>query len=717
MSVTSLQTATSPTCFLEQSANSSRSAPTKITPARATRRRVSSMKGLLPLTLSSTSSCSSLHSQLPDEALEQRVDDYFPEVLARDLEISKPIFEARSMTAGPPISPSSSSFNDHMDKLKTATPSYRPTFSPYQSAHLRVQTLGAIQERGSMVSFLDQQENDGLNDMTSDSCSATETDTSSIYSAEPPSFLIPHLSIDKKVSKLKLTNEKSPSSNISSISRSECSRNDNSWIEADSDAEDEYREEAGIYSTALHLSPRPPTPPEFEASIGSISVGGNTHNFLHRKAHSVTGPSGIAPLPGQHLSNSMAQTWRPSSTQYPGQMRYPDSPESLCLPMQQCTTSIPSLQSLQYPPESDLSRRTSNTSIKKRAGSHAAEAASMVYESATPEYNHFVSCIDSKHAPRYDGVYIRPSPPPSPLPSVQMWLNGSAQLFSLPFQSDELARVVPLPPDVMENLRVNTACFPATMLESSSLTIETIRAYSRKARNPTADTSPPPSPQFPATMSKQSLWRRVVKRGSQMPSKMRDPHAVGANGLQSPSSSSLESPKPWTSIKNIFGNCSDKMCDALYSHIVAYNYISALVARFPAPMAPGRSCSPIELQGDDIPRKAASLLGLNEASMMNSAAGSVRSAKRNSFMTQRGRDDGRTASPVSTIASQDMAIRNIQTELLRCIRRLIAAARVMSESGSAKEMLVEMDMEDADVLLLRSLCEIVRVNEEVAYIL
>ncbi|KAL7898620.1 hypothetical protein HDV63DRAFT_394273 [Trichoderma sp. SZMC 28014] len=663
------------------------------------------MKGLLPLALSATSSCSSLDSQLPDEALEQRVDDYFPE----------PIFEARSMTAGPPISPSASSFNGHVDKPKVSAVPFRHTFSQYQSTYLRVQALGSIQERHSVASFLDQQENDRLKDMTSDSCSATESDTSSIYSAEPPSFQIPHLSIDKKVSKLPSPTEKPRSSNISSISRSEGSRHDSSWIEADSDAEDEYREEAGIYSSALHLSPRPPTPPDLEASIGSISVGGSTHKYLHRKAHSVAGSSGIAPLPsGQHLSNSMAQTWRPSLTQYPGQMWYPDSPESLYLPIPQRTPSIPSLQSPQYPPESGLSRRTSNASIKKRAGSHTAEAASMTWECATPEYNHFVSCIDSKHASRYDSVYIRPSPPPSPLPSVQMWLDGSAQLFSLPFQNDELVRVVPLPPNVMENLRANTACFPDTMLDSSSLTIDTIRAYSRKARQPPMETSPLPSPQLPTTSPRQSLWRRVVKRGSQMPLKTHDSHAAGgAINLQSTSSSSLDSPKPWASIKNVFGNCSEYICEALYCHIVAYNYISALVARFPAPMAPGRSCSPIELQADDIPRKAASLLGLNEATNVTTTA-SVR--KRNSF-TQRGRDDGRSASPVGSFASQDMAIRNIHTELLRCIRRLIAAARLMSESGAAGEKVMEMDMEDGDVLLLRSLCEIVRVNEELACIL
>lgn len=202
-----------------------------------------------------------------------------------------------------------------------------------------------------------------------------------------------------------------------------------------------------------------------------------------------------------------------------------------------------------------------------------------------------------------------------------------------------------------------------------------------------------------------------------MSHKTRDPHAAGgANVLQSPSSSSLESPKPWASIRNVFGNCSDYICDALYSHIVAYNYISALVARYPSSIGPGRSCSPVELQGDDIPKKAASLLGLNEASVVNSAAASVRSGKRNSY-THWSRDDVRTASPVGISASQDMAMRNIQTELLRCIRRLIATARLMSESGAAEEKMVEMDMEDADVLLMRSLCEIVRVNEEVACIL
>ncbi|KAM0256213.1 hypothetical protein ACHAQJ_005084 [Trichoderma viride] len=717
MSVASLQIA-SPTGFLEQPANNSEGAPTKKTLAKATRRSVSSMKGLLPLTLSSTSSCSSLNTQPPDEALERRVDDYFPEVLARDLEASKLIFEARSMTAGPPISSSPLPLDDYVEKPKAVTTSYRlSSLSPYQSAYMRVQALGAIQERGSMVSFLDQQEDARLGDAASDSCSATETDASSVYDAAPPSFLIRHQSVDRSVASLHSTKERPSSSNMSPISPSEGSRCESSWIEADSDVEDEHEEDIGIYNTAPHLSPRPPTPPEFDVSIDSTThPSGNMHKFVHRKSHSVAGAAVIAPPPGQHLSNSTAQMRRPSSTQYPRypQMQYPDSPESICLPVSQYSPSIPPLQSLHYSPDSGLSRRASNTSVKRRVSSRVANATLMNDECTTLEYNQFLSSIDSTYAPRCDSVYIRPSPPPSPLPSVQMWLNGSAQLFSLPFQSDELARVVPLPPDVMETLRVTTACFPETMLLSSSLTIETIRAYSRKARNPGSDVTPLPSSQCSIPLSKQSLWRRVVKRGSQGSQKSRDVHTPSANMLQSPSSSSLDSPKPWTPIKNVFGNCSDYICDALYSHIVAYNYVSALVARYPTSMGHGRSCSPVGSTHEDIPKKAASLLGLNEAASLTSAA-SIRSMKRFSSPNW-GKDDFRAASPIVTSPNQDMAVRNIQTELLRCIRRLIATARLMSESETAEEKMVEMEMEDADVLLMRSLCEIVRVNEEAAYI-
>ncbi|KAL6872012.1 hypothetical protein J3F83DRAFT_760391 [Trichoderma novae-zelandiae] len=648
------------------------------------------MKGLLPLTLS-TSPSSSPSNQMPERALDHRLDGYFPELLAQDLEFSKIIFEARSMTAGSPAT---------------------SCLSPYQSAYTRVQTLGAIQERNSMVSFLDQQEDTKSGDAASDSCSATETEASSVYDAAPPSFMTRHRpSMDlKSASSDSMNRNLLPLSKLSLLLPSESSRGGSSWIETDSDAGDD---DVGLYGATLHLSPRPPTPPEFEVGIDSRPSSGNMHKLLHRKSHSAATAAALAS--GQHLSNSTTQVWRPSSTQYARhshtQMQCPDSPESICMPMPLYAPPGSHSQSLHYLPDGVPSRRASNRSSMRSANSH--EAARLSNEDVKTEYNQFMSSIDSKYAPRLDSVYIRPSPPPSPLPSVQMWLNGSAQLFSLPFQSDELARVVPLPPDVMETLRVTTACFPETMLLSSSLTIETIRTYSRKARNPVVDLALLPGPRCHTAMSKQSLWRRVVKRGSPQPcQRTRDVHTPTASLLQSPSVTSLDSLKPWVSVKNVFGNCSDYICDALYSHIVAYNYVSALVARYPTSLSNGRSSSPVASLHEDIPKKAASLLGLNEGSTMTSAA-SIRSARRFSS-SHWGREDLMTTSTSSTSTSQDMALRNIQTELLRCIRRLIATARLMAESNTTDEKVVEMEVEDGDVLFMRSLCEIVRVNEEAA---
>ncbi|TFB00942.1 hypothetical protein CCMA1212_007384 [Trichoderma ghanense] len=671
------------------------------------------MKGLLPLTLS-TSPCSSLSNQMPGKGPDQRVDGYFPELLAQDLEFSKIVFEARSMTAGSPIRSSSTSpFDDCMDRPTSTMSSYRSScLSPYPSAYARIQTLGAIQERNSMVSFLDQQDEARSGLAASDSCSATETDASSIYDAAPPSFMTRHRpSMDLKAASPDPTKRSLlPLSKLSLLLPSESSRCGSSWIETDSDVEDE---DAGIYGAALHLSPRPPTPPEFEVGIDPRSSSGSMHKLLHRKSHSATAAAALASPSGQHMSNTAAQERRPSSTQYARhshtQTQYPDSPESISKPMSRHSPPMTHSQSLHYLPESALSR-ASNRSSMRTANSH--EAARLSDEDARTEYNQFMSSIDSKYAPRLDSVYIRPSPPPSPLPSVQMWLNGSAQLFSLPFQSDELARVVPLPPDVMETLRVTTACFPETMLLSSSLTIETIRTYSRKARNPVVDLALLPGPRS-HPMSKQSLWRRVVKRGPpQSSQRTRDVHTPTASLLQSPSVTSLESLKPWASVKNVFGNCSDYICDALYSHIVAYNYVSALVARYPTSVSNGRSDSPAGSQHEDIPKKAASLLGLNEGSAMTSAA-SIRSARRFSS-SHWGKEDVMTTSTGSTSTSQDIALRNIQTELLRCIRRLIATARLMAETNTTDEKVVEMEMEDGDVLFMRSLCEIVRVNEEAA---
>jgi hypothetical protein len=180
-------------------------------------------------------------------------------------------------------------------------------------------------------------------------------------------------------------------------------------------------------------------------------------------------------------------------------------------------------------------------------------------------------------------------------------------------------------------------------------------------------------------------------------------------GLQSPSSSSLETVKPWAPLQHIFGNTSDYLCDALYAHIIAYNYISALIPRNSLPKSRRESHAPVEIQHEDIPKKAASLLGLAPAVDMLStgASGLLKSASSTLL-----RDT--STSQVALSTSYENAVRDIQAGLMRCIARLVATARLVAESGTGEERLVEMGASEVDMLLTRSLCEVVRLAEETA---
>ncbi|KAK5988937.1 hypothetical protein PT974_10435 [Cladobotryum mycophilum] len=664
MPVVGLPISTSPIGSRERATDSTESAPTRKTPHLHTRRSVSSMKGLLPLTLTPT--CPSPRTNLPlEEGMEPRVDDLLPELLARDLELSKSVFEARSMTSGAPIP-------TIMTDYRSAAMAFPPRMSsPYRTASLRVQSLGAIEERSSMVSFLDQQEALKCDETASDLDSLTGTEAS--YDAGPSSFRMREQSIVTNATSLASSSWR-PSSKSSRSP--DGPRRERSWIEVESDGEEEGDSHDFNLSS---LSPRPPTPP--------------TSDGLDAQRH--------------QPARSIAETWRSSPAKSVAKHE-PLDPKDI-------TGFPPPLDMHHNPPSRQQSTRrypvrTNNGRVPEDISSPVLSRASMPESRVTRDvYSDYdddlVSPIDQQSlGPRRNTIYIRPSPPPSPLPSVQTWLNGSTQPFVLPFQGDELARIVPLPPDAIETLRISTTCFPETMLLSSSLTIETIRSYSRKVRQPSAEPSllatPPQSPP-PIIVNKKSLWRRVVKRGSQSSAqKQRGSHSSLGSSLQSPSSVTLDAPKPWASLKNVFGYCSDYICDALYSHILAYNYVSALVARNPQPSPYGRSRTN---DADDIPKKAASLLGLSHSPSVASMGAANRATKRLSSM-------------VTGHSNNDAALRSIQTELLRCIRRLIATARLMAESGSGDDRMMEMETEDNDMLFLRSLCEIVRISEEAAYV-
>ncbi|KAK4102930.1 hypothetical protein N658DRAFT_422492 [Parathielavia hyrcaniae] len=231
---------------------------------------------------------------------------------------------------------------------------------------------------------------------------------------------------------------------------------------------------------------------------------------------------------------------------------------------------------------------------------------------------------------------------------------------------------MPLPPDVMESLRVSISCFPETMLLTSSLSIETIRAYSRKVKHRAAldrqlqssDTDSLYSNPHNTRLSKRwnMSWLSQSRRSSKLhhhPSPWStqppsfDPFASTLSmGLPRTAIATTTTPRAthlWTPIQAIFPTAPPRLCDALYAHLLAYNYLRSLC---PAPppttttptnqtAAAVHGSSPPAARDDDdddiddttrslgIPHKAASLLGMDDPV---SAAAAYRTRKQTQVM-------------------------------------------------------------------------------------
>jgi hypothetical protein len=158
--------------------------------------------------------------------------------------------------------------------------------------------------------------------------------------------------------------------------------------------------------------------------------------------------------------------------------------------------------------------------------------------------------------------------------------------------------------------------------------------------------------------------------------------------------SKLPATPNWEPIRNIFPAATDYLCDALYAHLVVYNYVSILC---PLPLGALAGDSG---EGQPIPKKAAHLLGLQEAP--TGPTGLRRMASRRAV------GSGGIA-PLGT----GTELREVQKGLRLCIGKLVAELKqeesADSEEGgplhSKKEVMV-------DPLLVRSLCEVVRCAEE-----
>lgn len=647
------------------------------------------------------------------------MDGYFPEILAADLERSSSVFALRHMTSGSP-EPALSS-EDKLASIGHGWPNRFPVAPFYHTSPSRpARSLGPIKEKAPMVSFISQSHQDETTD--NESLAGTELSKGAGGARS-------NASRDRSIftAATSLT-----SSFMSTLKNSGESARERSWIDPDTD-DDEPAETTSRDHLAA-LSPRPPTPPRFDRSSG-FNISETIHGpiptrsnscgkHFHQKSHSISAAFAPPDIPLRQSSGRMQQIGVPSGPPPPHDYGEDDEPPPIPARRRprastfqnHCElTQRPSTARLPTPPEYQTSTRYDDYGDIDMTD---------VGDSSLETLH--VPADEPRNAP--SPVFIRPTPPPSPLPSVEAWLTASARTYMTHPQGDDLSSAVRLPPNVMETLRISVTCFPETMLLTSSLTVETVRSYSKKVRQPTTGLQAAFAAHGPVspTIPRKSLWEKVASyKKSPSLAELRQEFSpnptggVGAFGSRRPGSKdSPQQSKPWEPFKSIFGSASDYICDALWAHIIAYNYISAHVPRASLQRSASRGhAGRNDAGGEEIPKKAASLLGLAASPTMSVKPNVQRIANKLSspLASSLGfsREGMVVEPPGRRTAAQDNAMRDLQAGLMRCIARLIATAKLMVEDEGSDGPVLEVDMSQGlDIFLARSLCEIVRVSEE-----
>ncbi|CCC07683.1 hypothetical protein SMACR_01250 [Sordaria macrospora] len=309
---------------------------------------------------------------------------------------------------------------------------------------------------------------------------------------------------------------------------------------------------------------------------------------------------------------------------------------------------------------------------------------------------------------------------------------------------------VPLPADVLNTLRISTSCFPETTLLTSSLSIETIRTYSRKlkhrVRRPTNSIDDEDNESIFTFSNLSTKSRKRWNLPNLMQSRRANKrfasyaHDLTANTFPEPRASKTSGVPEWAPIKNIFPTGTDRLCDALYAHLIAYNYIGTLCPPQPGTSshipketnnAPQRNPSSPTRHSDDnnvrrIPRKAESILGMNDEAAANFSSSGLYSPRDGGFTRPFTRDSEKAggAPKMSTSSGGgggsngaggcDLAmLRDIHAGLAKCIARLVTTLKLTTGEGMVEgEALSPKETAALDPFLLRTLCELVRCAEE-----
>ncbi|KAI1881801.1 hypothetical protein JX265_000627 [Neoarthrinium moseri] len=359
--------------------------------------------------------------------------------------------------------------------------------------------------------------------------------------------------------------------------------------------------------------------------------------------------------------------------------------------------------------------------------------------------------LDDDSDDDYDDSLAVPTPAPvrtqvatprivSPSTDVEQWLDTSNIGFSFNPQAKNENPVsrIPIGSEVLDTLRISVACFPETMLLCSSLSIETIRSHSRKIkyRMQDLDNGSQLSLNLGDGSPKPSVWKWLTTKRPQdtSPTKLQPRQRAYLDPPTLSTGPRLDEPD-WSAIRNVFPNGTDYLCDALYAHLLAYNYISSLCPRS-VPLSPTQrpgsnqssaqsitetasKCS----ESTQIKPKAAKLLGLSEdtPAVMPRSPG-VDSQKSPRSLTLRNkpsffaghRENSKTFGTGASRSADDhdKSLKELQLGLAKCIARLVGTLRLTSHENKAVSVTKQVDIKDVDPLFIRALCEIVRSCEE-----
>ncbi|KAL2019597.1 hypothetical protein VTK56DRAFT_9494 [Thermocarpiscus australiensis] len=752
----------------------------------APRRSVSSMTTLLPLLLSSsaqpTMSGSMPGSSVPDCSTSQKMDigdsmaeSNLPELLVKDLEASGDIFTLKAMTAGCPSAGLASSDLVDISSLQGLA-LFHPSDSQLQHP---VNCHGLSSPITSGVHFYIQSRDYARQNGIGSSDSFSDISVG----AEPPSIRTRGQSISTAATSItgrssSLSSRKSPSPSPSLPLPSFSERGDSphqTWYKTGDLPGEPERSAAPDRSSD---SVQHQTAPKDDDSNTIASLPESPDDLLGVPTTAVVRlpvrrPSRVSrPHTGQVLLE------KPRVVNISPVMVAPklvSSSTSSCYGVEPATTASKSCESISLEASKTIGRPAGYDSTSRMASAPGMPLL------ATPKGRTVIDAsmgltsrdqpLHCPHAPskpppnRIDeseissdeetprtGSKAGPTVPKrnQSLAKLRPRIGGGAEALSsrpnfTPHPHSVSAHGIPLPPDVVETLRVSISCFPETMLLSSSLSIDTIRTYSKKIKHRTdldrqqenQDNHPGFPSSSPNNMKLTKRWNVAWLGHLQQQDQYHPVHMPTI---------SFASPVPmkpiWAPIKNVFPAASDYLCDALYAHLVAYNYISSLcpppVIRRPTTAASSRnrrSNSPDNSARNlKIPEKAASLLGMRDPVTSTPSRHGYHHQQNYHDRPQARRLFSRRLShgfedifPRSRSAglgnAEAPAMREIQTGLGRCIGLLIETMKSSTAMWNGAEQELRLLMRDremegegqaegGDPVLMRALCEAVRCAEE-----